>query len=87
MTMGQAITQSLAQDEFRGRLASINTFSLGGVMAIMNLSNGFVSSEIGSAAVLYVTGGAFIAIMLASALVVTPRRIYLTGIPAEAHAV
>jgi MFS family permease len=86
MTMGQAITQSLARDEFRGRLASINTFSLGGVMAIMNLSNGFVSSEIGSAAVLYVTGGAFIAIMLASALVVTPRRIYLTGIPAEAHA-
>ncbi len=86
MTMGQAITQSLARDEYRGRLASINTFSLGGVMAIMNLSNGFVSSHYGSAAVLFVTGGLFVAVMLLSVLAVLPRRVYMTGIPAEAHA-
>jgi MFS family permease len=86
MTMGQAITQSLAKDEFRGRLASINTFSLGGVMAIMNLSNGFVSSHYGSAAVLLATGALFMVVMLLSPLAMTPRRVYTTGIPAEAHA-
>jgi MFS family permease len=86
MTMGQAITQSLAQDEFRGRLASINTFSLGGVMAVMNLSNGFVSSHYGSAAILLWTGGLFVVIMLLSPLAMTPRRVYTSGIPAEAGA-
>ena len=30
--------QSLAADEFRGRLASLNTLSFGGIMAVMNLS-------------------------------------------------
>lgn len=86
MTMGQAITQSLAKDEYRGRLASINTFSLGGVMAIMNLTNGFVSSHYGSAMVLLVTGALFMVLMLLSPLAMTPRRVYTMGIPAEAHA-
>lgn len=86
MTMSQAITQSLASDEYRGRLASINTFSLGGVMSLMNLVNGYFSSQVGSAAVLLVSGGLFALIMLLSPLAITPRQIYRTGIPAEAHA-
>ena len=86
MTMGNAITQSLASDEYRGRLASINTFSLGGVMSIMNLANGWIATHYGSQAVLLFSGGLFIFIMLLSVLTVTPRRVYRTGIPAEARA-
>ena len=45
MTMGQAVTQSIATNEFRGRVASINSFSLGGMMAVMNLLNGSLDDE------------------------------------------
>ncbi|HZP27235.1 MAG TPA: MFS transporter, partial [Dehalococcoidia bacterium] len=86
MTVGQAITQSLASDEFRGRIASINTFSLGGVMSIMNLLNGFLGREITAAHILLLEGGIFAAIMGLSILAVTPRTVYVKGLPAEAHA-
>lgn len=86
MTMGQAITQSLALDSYRGRLASLNTLSLGGVMSLMNLLNGFFGSHTSAATLLVVNGGLFVAVMLLSLLALTPRRVYVTGIPAEAHA-
>lgn len=86
MTMGQAITQSLAVDAYRGRLASLNTFSLGGVMSMMNLVNGFFGNRTGAATLLVVEGSLFAVVMLLSVLSLTPRRVYATGIPAEAHA-
>jgi MFS family permease len=86
MTMGQAITQSLAVDAYRGRLASLNTFSLGGVMSMMNLVNGFFGSRTSAATLLLVEGSLFAVVMLLSVLSLTPRRVYATGIPAEAHA-
>lgn len=86
MTMGQAVTQSLAADSFRGRLASINTFSLGGMMSIMNLANGFFGGIVHPAGVLAINGLLFVVVMLASMAAMTPRRVYTTGIPAEAHA-
>jgi hypothetical protein len=86
MTMGQAITQSLAADIYRGRLASINTFSLGGIMSVMNLANGFFGSRFSPAALLFVNGMVFVLVMLLSVLAMTPRRVYVRGIPAEAHA-
>jgi hypothetical protein len=86
MTMGQAITQSLAVDSYRGRLASLNTFSLGGVMSVMNLVNGFFGSRTSAATLLVVFGAMFVIVMLLSVLALTPRRVYVTGIPAEAHA-
>jgi MFS family permease len=82
MTMGQAVTQSLAADEFRGRLASINTFSLGGIMSFMNLANGLLGTQFPAAAILFVNGMLFVTIMLTSAAFVLPRQVYIGGMPA-----
>jgi MFS family permease len=76
MTMGQVVTQSVATDEFRGRVASINAFSLGGIMAIMNLFNGSLGSAIGTKPLLFGHGVVFALIVLASILLVTGRRLY-----------
>jgi MFS family permease len=82
MTMGQAVTQALAADEFRGRLASINTFSLGGIMSFMNLANGLLGTQFPAAAILFVNGMLFVTIMLTSAAFVLPRQVYTGGMPA-----
>jgi hypothetical protein len=76
MTMTQATTQSMAAEEFRGRVASINTFSLGGAMAIMNLANGSLASLVGARDILLVDGLAFTAIVLLSLLAVSGRLAY-----------
>jgi MFS family permease len=76
MTMGQAVTQSIATDEFRGRVASINTFSLGGVMATMNLLNGSLADEFGAEPLLFVHGLIFFAAMVLSLFLLTGRRVY-----------
>jgi MFS family permease len=81
MTMGQAMTQALAADEFRGRLASINTFSLGGIMSFMNLANGYLGTHFPAAAILLVNGLLFALIMVASAGFAVPRGVYLRGMP------
>ncbi|MBI2935411.1 MAG: MFS transporter [Chloroflexi bacterium] len=86
MTLGQAITQSLAQDEYRGRIASINTFSLGGIMSFMNLANGFLGTEFSAASILLVNGLVFAGIVALSASLATPRQVYARGFPAEAAA-
>ena len=86
MTLGQAVTQSLAEDRFRGRIASVNTMSFMGLMALMNLSNGYFVDHVGAVWVLSVNGAIFVGIMLLSFLVATPRRVYISGIPEEAHA-
>lgn len=81
MTLGQAITQTVADDQFRGRIASINTLSFQGLMAMMNLSNGVMADMFGSQYVLFFTGSLFVLVMLGSLLVFTPRRVYLDGVP------
>jgi MFS family permease len=86
MTTGQAVTQSLAADEYRGRIASLNTFSLGGVMSFMNLANGFLGEQFSAASLLLVNGLLFAGIMVASAALTTPRGVYTRGLPAEAVA-
>ncbi|MBI2172512.1 MAG: MFS transporter [Chloroflexi bacterium] len=84
MTLSQAITQTLADDEFRGRVASINTFSLGGVMSVMGLFNGFLGGQFSPAAILLVQGLLYTAIVLFSVGFATPRSVYLKGTPTEA---
>ena len=86
MTLGQAITQSLADDRFRGRIASVNTMSFQGLMALMNLVNGFFVDSFSASWVLAANGILFVGIMLLSFLAATPRRVYVSGLPAEAHA-
>ena len=84
MTMGQALMQSLAANEFRGRLASLNLFSFGGIMAMMNLGNGALGTQFSPAAILLVDGLLFMGVMVVSLVFATPRRIYVNGMPARA---
>jgi MFS family permease len=81
MTMGQSVTQSIATEEYRGRVASINAFSLGGIMATMNLLNGSMADEIGAQTLLFSEGLIFAAIITLSLFAVTGRRIYGRGAP------
>lgn len=76
MTMAQATTQSIAADEFRGRVASINTFSLGGAMAIMNLTNGSIAAYIGAHNILLIDGIIFLVAALLGLLLVSGRTAY-----------
>ena len=76
MIMVQAMTQSLASDEYRGRVASINTFALGGSMALMNLLNGSLAVYFGAVPLLFGQGLVFVGIILVSLFFVTGRRIY-----------
>jgi MFS family permease len=85
MTMTQATTQSIAADEFRGRVASINTFSLGGAMAIMNLTNGSLAAYVGAHNILRVDGIIFVAAVLLGLLAVSGRRAYGRGPALEAQ--
>jgi MFS family permease len=80
MTMGQAITQAMAADEYRGRVASINTFMLGGAMSIMNLSNGALGGVFTPQFLIAANGIAFVLVMMFSAFVLTGRKVYGTGI-------
>ena len=84
MTMGQAVTQALAADEYRGRVASINTLSLQGLMSLMNLGNGMLTDIYSPSAVLATTGGAFVVVMFLSFFIATPREVYLRGMPEHA---
>jgi MFS family permease len=76
MTMTQAVTQATAADEYRGRVASINTVALGGMMASVNLINGSLADEFGAADILFWEGLVFVGIVLISLFAVTGRRVY-----------
>ena len=84
MTMTQAVTQATAADEYRGRVASINTVALGGMMATMNLFNGSLADVIGAHRLLFWEGLLFAGIILVSLLAVTGRRVYGRGAALEA---
>jgi MFS family permease len=76
MTMTQAVTQATAADEFRGRVASLNTVALGGMMATVNLVNGSLADEFGAADILFWEGLVFVVVILVSLFAVTGRRVY-----------
>jgi hypothetical protein len=86
MTMGQAVTQSIAADEYRGRIASINTLSLGGIMATMNLTNGALGDYVSAQSLLFVEGLIFASIVLVSFFLFTGRRVYGRAPVAEPQA-
>lgn len=86
MTMGQALMQALAADEYRGRIASLNTLSFGGIMAVMNLVNGALGAPFGVSSILFVNGLLFIGIMGGSFAFATPRGVYVRGMPAVTRA-
>lgn len=80
MTMGQAITQAMAEDEYRGRVASINAFMLGGAMSIMNLTNGALGGIFTPGFLIAANGMTFVLVMVFSAFALTGRRVYGQGI-------
>jgi hypothetical protein len=84
MTLGQSVTQTIADDAYRGRIASLNTLSLGGVMSVMNLANGFLGNEFSAALLLTVNGLIFVGVMALSVSFPTPRSLYIKGMPGGA---
>ena len=76
MTMGSAVTQSIAANEFRGRVSSINSFSLGGTMAMMNLFNGSLAEEFGSQPLLLIHGAMFVLVVAVTLIPMTGRMVY-----------
>ena len=68
------------------RPQAVTAYGFQGFMALMDLTNGFFVDYFSASWVLYVNGAVFVGIMLLSFLVATPRRVYISGIPAEAHA-
>lgn len=76
MTMTQAVTQATAADQFRGRVASLNTVALGGMMATMNLFNGTLADQFGASTMLFWEGLVFVGIVVISLFAVTGRRVY-----------
>jgi MFS family permease len=76
MTMTQAVTQATATDEYRGRVASLNTVALGGMMATMNLFNGTLADQLGASTMLFWEGLIFVGVVTISLFAVTGRRVY-----------
>lgn len=81
MTMSQSTIQALGVNEYRGRLASLNTFSLGGIMSVMNLANGFAGEHLAASLILLINGLLFAAIMLFSFASAIARMAYRDGLP------
>jgi MFS family permease len=76
MTMTQAITQATSADEYRGRVASLNTVALGGMMATMNLLNGTLADRLTASTLLFWEGLLFAGVVIISLFAVTGRRVY-----------
>jgi len=83
MTMGQATMQALAVNEYRGRIASLNSLSLGGVMSLMNLANGYLGIQFSAAEILLAQGLLYVIIMVVSIGFTLPRSVYRSGLPSR----
>ncbi len=81
MTVSQSTIQALGTNEYRGRLASLNTFSLGGIMSFMNLANGFAGTYLPAAVLLFANGLLFAGIMGMSFASSVARMAYRDGLP------
>ena len=80
MTLTHVVVQTIVPDSVRGRVSSIFTFHVGGMMAIFNLVNGAVSDVIDVSIVFIVTGLAFVIVMGFSLMVSHIRLLYSIGV-------
>ena len=84
MTLTHTMIQSVTDDSVRGRVGSVYSIHIGGMMACANLVNGWLADIpwfanvplIGATIVLLVGGVGFIFVMLASWQALTIRQIY-----------
>jgi MFS family permease len=81
MAIVGATVQTLAPDTLRGRINGLNQVNIGGTMALVNLTNGFMADIVGTTVLLTVLGIGFVMVVAVSLLTVTMRSIYVHGIP------
>lgn len=86
MTITQAITQALADDQYRGRVASIVSFHIGGLMALVNLANGTLADVFPASTIFWVSGLIFAGLMVVTFGTQVLRTVYLRGLPEAAMA-
>ena len=87
MTMATIMIQSLAPDALRGRITSIYLLHAGGIMAFSYFANGALADLFDPTWILTVGALAFLGVVLASAFIPTPRRLYQAGVPTPVDAV
>ena len=87
MTMATIMIQSVAPDRLRGRITSIYLIHAGGIMAFSYFINGVLADAFDPGWILMAGGVAFLAVVLVSAFVPTPRRLFHAGIPDQVGAV
>ena len=87
MTMATIMIQSVAPDALRGRITSIYLIHAGGIMAFSYFANGVLADRFDPTWILNVGGLAFLGVVLASAFIPTPRRLYQAGVPTPVDAV
>jgi MFS family permease len=86
MALSTTLLQAVVPDGMRGRVMSLYTMLAAGVMALMNLANGFLADPLGTPVLLAIPGIGFAAIVVAwSLLRADLRRVYRTGVLAESH--
>ena len=81
MTMATIMIQSVAPDRLRGRITSIYLIHAGGIMAFSYFINGVLADVVDPGRILLAGGVAFLAVVLVSAFVPTPRRLFHAGVP------
>ena len=81
MTLTHVIVQTIVPDAIRGRVSSIYTFHVGGMMALFNLVNGFMADMFNAPVILTVTGVTFLGVMVVSLLRAPLRSLYAEGLP------
>jgi MFS family permease len=81
MTMATIMIQSVAPDGLRGRITSIYLIHAGGIMAFSYFINGVLADVFDPGWILMVGSLAFLAVILTSLTIPTPRRLYHAGVP------
>ena len=86
MTLTHTMIQTIAPDAVRGRIGGIYSIHIGGTMALINLSNGYLADYISAPVILIGGGAVFVAMMFWSWKYVSLRQIYTRGMRAKAPA-
>lgn len=86
MTLTHTMIQTIAPDAVRGRIGGIYSIHIGGTMALINLTNGYLADYISAPVILIGGGVVFVAMMFWSWQYISLRHIYTQGLRAEAPA-
>ncbi len=84
MTMATIMIQVIAPDSMRGRITAIYLIHAGGIMGFSYFANGVLADIFDPSWVLLVGSMAFLVVLMASAFIRTPRRLYHAGISTQA---